>query len=230
MTFEPVPTAPRALVELHSQIRVGRDLLGALLASPKMRRPWRELARRIERPTEWRELWGEIRYALRCARKPTPSRRTKRRRFEKIAAVARELAQRIGNGPLDLRAYEYFAADDWAILGIEDWPTLDSLARSDAAHRVLTHWPSMVELLRTMEKRARSLAIEATTEPRPVERKRRAAEVNAMTRTICGYLVRRYGSPMYGTVAAIASIALGERVPKETVAQIYRRYVQKGRH
>lgn len=221
--------APAALVELHSHIGPGKDILGCLLTDPKMGRPWQELSRYIRSRAEWQRLWGVIAHALIHAKRPHASKSSERDKYLGIAGVASQIANSIENSPLDLMSFELFTDDVMLINGVPGWGGLDSLARASAGYRLLREWPSVTDLLRELEARAQRLGTEAMTTRRPVARTTRDSAARFVALSVSDHLRRRYGKPLYGTTAGIVSVSLGQDVSKEFVAQAFKRR-EKGIH
>jgi hypothetical protein len=213
-----VKTAPAVLVNIQQAGRgPGLEVLGRLLTDPAMKRPWRELARRVDNELAWQKLWSAIKLALNHARRQqqAPTRKEARRRYLTTARRAKALSNDIREGPLDLRAYDFFTVDDMTANGIANWLSLDSLDRATTAHRLLRQWPSMPDMLEELESRARGMAIAAMYEPRVVER--RTGPTNYFIRRLTAYFKEQFRSELRGTVAAISGVILRRPLGKRDV-------------
>lgn len=218
-------TAPHILVKRHRdhQINLGRDILERLLTDPNMSTVWGKLAKKINTDNEWQRLFQEIIYIKRQAIHilPTRGRKSKLKEikeftraekheyFLRISAQARGLANTLQEGPLDLLAYEFFPADVMSNLGVPNWNQLDtSEGRVNAGHSILRFWPSLPELLMGLEAQAKSLAEEANSEVRYVERINEKAEELYFVRALADYFRQQFGKPMASEVTDIATIGL----------------------
>lgn len=215
--------APPALIQLHGRVGNGSSVLARLLTDARMRRSWTTLPRYIKRDVEWRGLWSEIANALHQAKTPKLRRARNRDSYRRIGSAVRKLAGSIEGGVLDLKAYEVFPNEVMNINGAASWQRLDSLERAEKAGQLLNEWPSVPEMLQELAVIADALCSDAMQAPSPVERLTRASRTTAFVWQLSAYFNRTYGQPLYGTVAAIASVALDEDVTKGFVAQVVKR-------
>jgi hypothetical protein len=213
-----VQSAPRTLIAFHRRSTgSGRDLLGRLLSDDCMQRPWRVLERRIKNEHDFIRLWSDIRSAVLRSRRPLPGRSAVRDAYLEIAEHTRRLAETIKSGPLDVLAFELFSLEDIRLLGISDWPEEDALQRNERAHTLLSHWPSSVDLLCGLAYQAEKQAVNAMQSARPVERKTRDSQAIFLARVIATNFRRRFGQPLYGTVAGIVQVIIRKPVTKAFV-------------
>ena len=140
-------SAPQPLIEFY-EARThfpDRDILGRLLKDPQMQRAWTELKKRVKKKKEWGELWSEIRYILKCAKKEQKKRTEEKKIYDKIVKQTNSLAQSISKVPLDdLLAYKLFPDEVMKASGVTNLKTLDSSQRSVSAHKLLKEWPTVI--------------------------------------------------------------------------------------
>ena len=212
-------SAPKPLVTRHEsrQNFPGRDILGRLLTDPRMSRSWTVLRSRVTKPSQWERLWKEITLILRRAREEPKTRRKEQTPLLKIAKQADALAHSIEGGSLDLPAYQLFPDEVMSILGVSNWASLDDFERATIAQDLLWEWPTAPELLTELAAYARHLATEKTTEKRVVERATRDRESLYFVRDLGAFFNSEYDTPLYGTIARIASVVLGRKVTKKFV-------------
>ena len=110
-----------------------------------------------------------------------------------------------------------------ALLGAANWEDLDALQRSDVANSLLAHWPATSEILHQLEWQAEARAHNAMQAPRLLERSTRDAAAIIFVRKLSAYFQRRFGSPLYGSVAAIAQSCLEKPVSKSFVVNAVKR-------
>ncbi|NEX60627.1 hypothetical protein [Noviherbaspirillum galbum] len=225
-----LPSAPADLVTAHRerQIAKGYPQLELLVTHPDMQLAWQELSKRAkpEDTAYGMRLFGEIVAILHRLR---PTMVTLRRSEEKsklmgIATQAGALAKAIENGPFDKQAYEYFPVDIMEINGIADWRMQDSLSRAALAYDLLRVWASFPEMLRELAAQAEKQAHEAMSRPRVVDRQLGSESYRQLyfVRALTQYMTKDFGSPLYGTVARIASSILGIGLTKEDVEKMTR--------
>jgi hypothetical protein len=233
-------TAPPTLIDWHQRhlINKGRDILERLLTDPHMSTAWVKLAKKINTDDEWQRLFQEIIYIKHQAIHilPTRGRKSKLKEikeftraekheyFLKISEQARRLANTLQGGPLDLLAYEFFPADVMSILGVPNWSQLDtSEGRVNAGHSILPIWPSLPELLMGLEAQAKTLAEEANTEMRYVERIKGKAEKRYFVLGLADYFRQQFGKPMASEVTDIATIGLKYDIDLDFVEKAIKR-------
>lgn len=120
---------------------------------------------------------------------------------------------------LHLRVFEFFPGEVMGINGIVGWGNQDSLLRSENAHRLLREWPSLSEVLQQVATTADDCAAKAMKRRALVVRKTRASQEIAFVRALAIYFTSQFDRPLYGTIAAIATVALGRPIEKASVAQ-----------
>lgn len=224
-----LPTAPSALVMMHSAGGVYRELLGRALTDPAMLRCWRALGSVVRSDQQWRRLWGDVVHLLVLARKHAryksapkgaPTRSETVEAHERARALTRQLRAALEDAPgapLDHPAYELFPEDVMA-LTISGWGAMDHFERVDAAHSRLRDWPTIGELLAELERRAARAAQTAATEPRLIVR--RTGPKLFLARGIARRLERELGRrPSHGAVAALTSAMLGIAVTTKEAAR-----------
>jgi len=182
-----------------------------------MSRSWTVLRSRVTKPSQWERLWKEITLILRRAREEPKTRRKEQTPLLKIAKQADALAHSIEGGSLDLPAYQLFPDEVMSILGVSNWASLDDFERATIAQDLLWEWPTAPELLTELAAYARHLATEKTTEKRVVERATRDRESLYFVRDLGAFFNSEYDTPLYGTIARIASVVLGRKVTKKFV-------------
>jgi hypothetical protein len=220
-----VVSAPETLVNAHKnrEIAKGVKYLELLLTHREMELAWTELSKHTEKEDHATRLFSEIVLILHTLRRHIVLRRTEeKKKYLATAEQAEKLASSIENGPLDKLAFEYFPTEVMHINGIDGWETENSLERSAHAHELLQTWPSFVEMLLEMASQAKKLASEAMTKHRIVERRRGEDEYRQLyfVRALTEYVVKEYGSPLYGTVAHISNAILKTGFSKEEVGKM----------
>lgn len=229
MTARPyLPSAPEDLVIAHRERQIGKGYrqLELLVTHPDMERAWQELSKRTKPDDKsyGMRLFTEIVAILHWAR-PTTLRLRRAEERSKLLAIAKQaeaLAKAIESGPFDMQAYELFPADVMKINGIADWSTRGGLSRAALAHDLLPTWASFPEMLRELAARAQIQAHEAMSRPRVVDRQvdTEAYRQLYFVRVLMGFMAKEFGSPLYGTVARIASAVLESGFTKEDVEKM----------
>ena len=216
-----LPHAPDALVELLGKISSGKDILRRLLTDPKMKRSWILIGKRCSGTPDYKNLWIEIVCALLKSRLPEPPRAKVRDHFLRIAKNAEKLANTIPDGPLDRLTYEFFP-DDMAqrAFKVNNWSVLETDERVQVAHRNIARWPSMTVLLSEFARRASTLAEEAMSKNRTVDRNTYDRRLIYFIRHLAQYFRQHLDGPMEGTLANIASIVFERQIEKKLVNQI----------
>ncbi len=218
-----LPNAPDALVELHSKVLRGKDILRRLLTDPRMKRSWALIGQRCSGAQDYLRLWSEIRYALQKSRLPEPPRAKVRDHFLRIAKNAEKLANTIPDGPLDRLTYEFFPDDEAQhAFKTDNWSGLRTDERDDVAHRNIARWPSMTVLLSEFARRASTLAEEAMSKNRTVDRDTDDRRLIYFIRHLAQYFRQHLGGPMEGTLANIASIVFERQIELKLVRQALR--------
>lgn len=194
--------APGRLVRAYEnrEIGNGRAILERLLRDERMRFAWVEIVRHVHDDEQWLLVWSAIAHAKlksNQAGKLRKQRGDERDAYLALAGKFADLAKKIENGPLDVRAYELFPQD---VLGASHVATMDD------ARRLLPCWPTASELLRGLEEHASMLAALAMSKPRADDR----GSGNVAARTFVWYLGQdfsaMFGTPMLGTLAKIADV------------------------
>ncbi len=199
--------APEVLKTLYKNQSRGTFsvALRRLITDAAMIHTWKQLGKMNTSDAMWLGFWNAVRLAIMDARRELgqPKRETARKKFSRVSSRAKALSALFRSVELDLNAYEIFPDDAMGILGIKNWPKLDSLERADEAHKLLASWPSVTECLDTLAKLAQARAIKEFDEPRLVRRKTLDARPIAFTRSLHAYFMSNYKSPFYGTIAKI---------------------------
>lgn len=228
-------------------IRKGRNFLERLITYPAMNLAWRELSKRKpkknhatkldnivyigsksskpvvlyrnEKEDYATKLFKEIVSIEQQSRKPVVLLRSEeKKKFLTIAEQAQKLTEAIAEGPLDRPLFEYFSAETMHTNGIVNWDDKSRMERGNLSYGLLTEWPLLVEILRTLESQALKLGDEAMKQHRLVERQKKDYRQLYFVRALAEYVKNEYSSPLYGTVARISSVVLGVNLTKEAVA------------
>jgi hypothetical protein len=227
--------APAHLVRAYQdhEIRNGRVLLGRLLERRDwITSPWTQLSRRVQTDRQWLRVWSAIAYAKakskRAVRMPHKPRSEEHDDYRALAKKFAGLAKKIEDGPLDVLSYELWGQEDWAALQAPDLNEMAAQQRCDAAYQILDHWPSAVDLLHGLEKRALTLAKEAMIKRRPDARSRGDIEL----RTFVWHLGKEFrlifGKELLGTLAIIADMAFDRGDEDEPTSRSFVQSVLRG--
>lgn len=187
---------------------------------------WEVLSKRVKKGEDWFRIWGAIAYAK------AKSNRSKRRKtrsderdeFSKLAKAFGELAANIEGGILDVQCYDLLSKETWGALGAPDFHAQDQWKRLDTAHKFLEDWPSPSEILRGLESRARALADEAMKRPRAYARARYNVGLRIFVCELGADFRQRFGTPLHGTIALIATVTFGEEVTRAGVQNMLKTY------
>lgn len=235
-TGKPLSCAPAALINLHGKgggrkvhikengrIVRSRDILWELLTDSKMERPWEMLKKHCSGPEDYTRIWSEIVLALRRSRTPEPSRIKKRDNFIAVANHARGLASSIAEGPLDRLTYNYFPDEMAALLfNAKKWPILRPDEKCTVAHKVLSWWPSITELLEEVGRHAEKLAKEASIEDRFAINDTQERRANYFLQHLARHFRAQFNSPMKGVLAEIASVVFEKSITLDFVKRALR--------
>jgi hypothetical protein len=211
--FSFVASAPPILCELAMKDRTrNREMLIRLLTDDSMRRPWREVARRIRSSRlkhasdPFLGLWERI-----CLSAAAASAKTKLTQFARIARLARQLAKAVEGRDRDIYAQEVFPALDlFAIVAI----TNDRSTFSDELRM----------LANRMDEKARAEAY-------PVDRLRGHSRARYFVRALSDYLFTMYGARLHGSVAAITRLCVGpDEIDKTYVQSVLRNLGRRKRN
>ena len=212
-------SAPAELITLRQQVSKGADILERLLTSKSMRRPWRYIDRRIEqrkaavsRGTAYARLWGELLTVRQRAKRLDVSRAVERGKWRGVAHDAGALANKVKGTSLDVPVFEFYPRDVATLVFGDEWTRADNLRRHEIANRVAADWPTLAECLDQVAADAGMRAALAMTRPRLVERETRDREANYFIRGMAQYFTRTFDGPMEGSLAALASVVLGQDI------------------
>lgn len=206
--------APKFLIRAYEERRigVGRDILGRLLGknTEGSASPWTELSRHVRTDGQWLRVWSAIAFAKsksnKATRLPHKTRSDERDEYLKLAREFASLANKVAEGPLDVLAYELMGREHWAALHVADLSRMTAIQRSDAAFKILPHWPSAIDLLRGLENRASMLAGDAMKRPRPDERRSGDTAGRVFVYHLAKDFQVIFGKKMLGTLAKIANV------------------------
>ena len=210
-----VETAPKRLVcayEDKNRVINGRQLLGRLLREPAMKPVWKEIATKVGgRDHLWIPIFSDILCAKALSDKKRPTHETRHDKREKYEAIAKKIAQisaTLDNLQLNVPAYDLFPQDVLEILGVPDLHNMQGLKRGAEADKVMTCWPTAVELLNGLASCAKARADQSMTERQPDERSTGNVAARVFVMSLGGYFKYRFGSYLIGTIATITSVAL----------------------
>jgi hypothetical protein len=207
----------------NGKTSTSRDILWELLIDPRMDRPWKQIKRKTPTNVQYSRLWSEILSALIKSRIPEPSRKNKQKHFQTIADNARALANTIAEGPLDRLTYEYFP-DEMArlVFRTREWPVLAPDERVQKAHRALSWWPSLPELLEEVGQHAQQLAEGALSEKRLAVNDTQDRRVNYFLLYLGRHFRTQFNAPMKGVLAQIASVVFNKSITLDFVKNALR--------
>jgi hypothetical protein len=210
-----VETAPKRLVcayEDKDRVISGRQLLGRLLSEPTMKSVWKELAINVgERDHLWIPIFSDILCAKALSNKKRPTHRTRRDMRDKYEAMATKITQistELDTLKLNVPAYDLFPQDVLETLGVPDLHNLYGLKRGAEADKVMTCWPTTVELLNGLVRCAKMRADQSMIEKRPDERSTGNVAARVFVMSLGEDFKYRFGDYLIGTIAAITSVAL----------------------
>ncbi|MDT7042678.1 hypothetical protein [Candidatus Nitronereus thalassa] len=188
-----------------------------------MKRSWTLIGKRCPDDHEVRQVWYEIFAALKQSEIPFLSKTEMRDQFLRIGRNSKKLADMIGDGPLDLMAFEFFPNDDAEIaFDKSNWSDLNLILKMSAAHKSLCWWPSMRGLLHEVARQAEILAKKAFTEKRIVDRDTADRQANYFFRKLAKYFHKHLGGSMEATLANIGSVVFDKQIDKKMVRQALR--------
>lgn len=213
-----LPSAPARLVHLHRERKVtnGRALLERLVtgsslgtgARNDLTKAWTSLDEELGTDAKCDRLWGEITYLYRQSRCSPLSAAKRKSELEAIASLARTLRKKVdGDGDLDSLIHGYFDPESMLINGIPDWGRLDSTDRARAAAPLLVVWPSLVEVLEELERRATGLADSSSIKRRARQPTRRVDSAAYFAVQLSGYFRTTAGRPHHAAVVALTQAA-----------------------
>lgn len=216
-----VKSAPPILIDWYENQKIGkgRNFLGQLIMHPDMALAWRELSKRNKNKDHATKLFGMIVFIEQESRKPVRLFRSEeKKQFLKIAEHTRQLvAAIIAEGSLDKRVFDYFSAETMHINGIANWEEKNQMERNNLPYNLLEEWPTLIDILKSLETQAIKLGGDAMTQTRTVNRQKAGYRELYFVRALTEYVKSEYGSPLYGTVARISSAVLGIALTKEDV-------------
>lgn len=206
----PVKEAPELYVGWwrERQIHKGAAELEKLVCEQSMSLVWRRISCCHPDERFYRELWGEIVWLLQCSRKTPIPRATEKAHYRGIGEKCDLVASEIEGSDLDVRLHQLLLADQMGTFGIQNWANLDAFEQHVAASVGGADWPTAVELLRLLARRAEHFAARSMTEPRIVERRTRDWRVRYFVRGLQSFLRKRLGGPHLATTARIAKLLL----------------------
>ena len=217
---EYVPAAPKYLIDLHEngEIKNGKIILSKLLiGNPEMKNVWQELSEKITSDQDWNEIFQIICLAkLRSNKiKRYVTNNEIQAKYERLSKKLKSLSIEVEKeNYLDVPAYEFINNETLSIYGLADMESLDSLAKSEKAYKVIGYWPTTSELLDDMSKKASKLASDAINTSRSSYRNNDHLQERKFIFSLGHSFKKMFNEFMYGTVATITHTLFSEKKDK----------------
>lgn len=123
--------------------------------------------------------------------------------FKTLKEHIEQLAEEVETALLNERVYEL--TPEVMEVSIFGWRELDVLDRHEKAGQVLAEWPTVIDVLAGLARRAEE-GITAAEQPRIVEKVKGKFRQTYFVRQLGAYMAQQFGSPHYGSIASITNV------------------------